>query len=508
MGRKYYFLNLITVVIGLIIFTNCTNSDNEKAREIPIQNHTATTNVTIEEPEKIESINLLDEAYKKVKLSKAINTKQNEYHPVPNQDGSIIYFVGMDRTGQFSTKIDFTKSRNYGGEDIWESKRVNGIYTDAKALTEINNNDHQSVTGIFKNRLIVYGIYEEAFKVDGSGNGSGMYNGDLFLVSIDNGSLEHLGEPVNTIFFESDGFISSDGKVLLFVTDKNPLDGSYHQKGWLYENTFWGNTDIWMSEKVDDYWTTPVNLGSIINTPYAERTPYLSRDMKKLYFSSSGHPGYGDQDVFVSERTNTNSWTEWSVPKNLGSDINGRYNDWGFKLYNDESMAVMASETKLPYKKESTLSGNGGVREHNLRNGYKVEGKQSASFNYDCRSDIFYVDMLNADPVITIEDMLFDFNKSTIKSSQINLIERLTELINDNKNYKISIIGHTDNVGAKDYNIELSQKRAKAIYQALLDKGIDPSVLEYEGRWYQEPIVDNDSEINRKKNRRVEIVFK
>ena len=54
----------------------------------------------------IESNNL-----QKIKLSKAVNTKQNEYHPVPNNDGSLLYFVGMDRTGQFRAKIDFNVSR-------------------------------------------------------------------------------------------------------------------------------------------------------------------------------------------------------------------------------------------------------------------------------------------------------------------------------------------------------------------------------------------------------------
>ena len=75
--------------------------------------------------------------------------------------------------------------------------------------------------------------------------------------------------------------------------------------------------------------------------------------------------------------------------------INGPYNDWGFKLYDNESKAIMSSETKLPYKVNTQLLGDGGIREHNLRNGYKVEGKASASFNYQCRSDIYYVDIKN-----------------------------------------------------------------------------------------------------------------
>ena len=446
--------------------------------------------------------------YKKIKLSKSINTKQNEYHPVPNEDGSLLYFVGMDRTSQFDTKIDFTKTRNYGGEDIWVSKRVNGLYTDAKPLKDLNDNTHQSVTSFYNNSLIVYGIYEEAYKVDASGTGSGLYNGDLFFYNLSNNQLTHLGQPINDIFFESDGFLSKDGSVLLFVTDKEPIEGGYHQKSFLYNSSFWGNTDIWLSEKVDDYWSQPINLGSIINTEFSERTPYLSDDKQVLYFSSNGHGGYGEHDVFMCKRLDSNSWTSWSEPVNLGSGINDAFNDWGFKLYDNESKAVFSSETKLPYKVNSQLLGDGSIREHNLRNGYRVEGKQSGSFNYDCRSDIYYVDMTNQNPVITIQDMLFDFDKYSVRKENYHLIDRLVEIIKDNKKYqKIAIVGHTDNVGDQKYNMVLSEKRAKSIYNLLIDRGVSPSRLTWEGEGELNPIFPNNSKSNQQKNRRVEIIF-
>ncbi|MAZ58719.1 MAG: hypothetical protein CMP56_04890 [Flavobacteriales bacterium] len=446
--------------------------------------------------------------YQKIKLSKAINTRQNEYHPVPNKDGSLLYFVGMDRTSQFGTKIDFTKTRNYGGEDIWVSERINGIYTDAIPLKDLNDNNHQAVTAFYNNSLLVYGIYEEAYKVDASGTGAGLYNGDIFFYHLDNKQLEHLGQPVNDIFFESDAFISDDGQVLLFVTDKEPIEGGYHQKAWAYNESFWGNTDIWLSEKIDDYWSQPINLGVSINTAFSERTPCLSEDKQRLYFSSNGHGGYGEHDVFMSKRLDDNSWTSWSTPINMGSGINGEFNDWGFKLYDNELKAVLASESKLPYKVNSQLSGNGGVREHNLRNGYRVEGKQSGSFDYNCRTDIYYVDMVNSSPVLVIEDMLFDFDKYSIRAENYHLIDRLVEIIKDNKQYsKISIIGHTDNVGTQNYNLELSKKRAKSIYNMLLKKGVNSENLKFDGKGESFPLFDNNWDNNRHKNRRVEIIF-
>ncbi|MDA9808318.1 OmpA family protein [Flavobacteriales bacterium] len=495
----------------LIVLSSCIGNSSQSSVNITssVDDFETQEISKIEETEDV-SVVLFENNYQKLKLSKGINTKQNEYYPVPNSDGSILYFVGMDRTGQFTAKIDFTVTKNYGGEDIWFSIRENGIYTDAKPLKSLNDNNHQAVTGILNNDLLVYGIYEEAYKVDGSGTDAGFYNGDIFKININTNKLEHLGQPINSIFFESDAYITPDGNTILFVTDHNPVLGSYHQKGWNYNNSFWGNTDIWVSEKVDDYWNEPINLGEVINTEFGERTPYLSSDKKKIYFSSNGHIGYGEQDVFVSDRLDLNTWTSWSKPKNLGEGINGEYNDWGFKVYDNETKAMLASETKLPYKVDARLlgGGNGAIREHNLRNGYKVEGKQSASFNYDCRTDIYYVDMINKLPVITIEDMLFDFNKYTIKSSNNNILDRLTEVINDNKKYKIQIVGHTDNVGGKEYNQNLSEKRAETIFNALIQAGVSADRMSFSGEGEEKSIVENTTDVNRKKNRRVEIIFK
>ena len=72
--------------------------------------------------------------------------------------------------------------------------------------------------------------------------------------------------------------------------------------------------------------------------------------------------------------------------------------------------------------------------------------------------------MINESPIITIENMLFDFNKYTITSSNDNILDRLTEIIKDNKEYKIEILGHTDNVGEMLFNQKLSEQRAETIY--------------------------------------------
>ena len=77
--------------------------------------------------------------------------------------------------------------------------------------------------------------------------------------------------------------------------------------------------------------TEPVNMGSVINTEFEESSPFLSNDMKTLYFASKGHSGYGGYDIYVTERLDE-SWTNWTTPKNLGPAVNGAMDDEFFSI--------------------------------------------------------------------------------------------------------------------------------------------------------------------------------
>ena len=167
----------------------------------------------------------------------------------------------------------------------------------------------------------------------------------------------------------------------------------------------------------------------------------------------------------------------------------------------------MASETKLPFKVDATLLGDGGAREHNLRNGYELKGKQSASFNYQCKSDIYLVDLKNENPIISIEDLLFDYNKYSINKNNIDLLDRMAQLITDNKKYNVKIVGHTDDSGSSAYNKDLSIKRAKTIFEEMIKRGVNKNRLSYEGSGEERPLENNNSDFKRNKNRRVELIF-
>jgi OOP family OmpA-OmpF porin len=90
-----------------------------------------------------------------------------------------------------------------------------------------------------------------------------------------------------------------------------------------------GNKDIYVSFKRDDgKWSVPKNLGRDVNTAEVELAPFLASDTKTLFFASKGYPGYGGTDMYMSRRLD-DTWTKWSVPQNLGS----RLNSTGFDAY-------------------------------------------------------------------------------------------------------------------------------------------------------------------------------
>lgn len=116
--------------------------------------------------------------------------------------------------------------------------------------------------------------------------------------------------------------ISSDGSLLVFASDRFP--GS-------------GGLDLFLTRRNTDGWSEPVNLGESINTSGHEWFPFLDR-MNNLWFSSTGHGGYGGFDIYICP------YKEgiWDSPLNLGTAINGPQNELGFSVHPHEELAVFS----------------------------------------------------------------------------------------------------------------------------------------------------------------------
>ncbi len=265
-------------------------------------------------------IKILERPEETVTLQNAgppINSNMAEYDAVLDLTGNRIYF----------TRYDQDKKRNDPpGEEIWLAEKKGDSWS-ARPLAELNTPSHESVLSASPDgsSLFIFGHYPGS-----------QGNGDIFKSTVTrNGwsTPKPLPAPVNSPFFESDAMMSPNGKALVFASDRPGGYYPFHPKqSEFYGGGRGGNVDLYVTFiKPDGSFTVPRNLGPVINTPASERNPYLHSDGKTLYFSSDGHPGLGDHDIFRSVRLD-DTWIHWSEPENLGRYINGPGDDTGFRM--------------------------------------------------------------------------------------------------------------------------------------------------------------------------------
>jgi outer membrane protein OmpA-like peptidoglycan-associated protein len=256
----------------------------------------------------------------------AVNTEGDEYFPVITIDGKKMYFTGSGR------------SDNYRGEDIFYSYNIYGFWQPAKIMGKpfiTKGDDAVNSVSADGNTLVIFGNYKGGF-----GGGDNFY-AEKTLTGWS--KIKAFPEPVNSIYWDCDGFLTADGNAFLFTSERTGGIGEYHRGGYFFHGGYEGNTDIYVSVKTDTGWSHPVNLGTAINTPYAERSPFLHPDGRTLYFSSDGHYGLGGMDVFKTVKLSDTSWNDWSEPVNLGKDINTSGNDIAYKITTDGSLAYFSS---------------------------------------------------------------------------------------------------------------------------------------------------------------------
>lgn len=250
-----------------------------------------------------------------VKLPATVNSGDNEAMPLISDDGKTLYFI---RTG-----AEGNKGGKFAGSDIWVSHFNTTTNTWGKAVnTELpNDKSNNAVIGVNSKRRVVYTLNTTSAKPS---------KGFYFMQRTETG----WGKPELVPFkgLSSAGFlgvyVSPDFDVV-FISMK-ATDSR-------------GEEDLYISLKgADDQWSVPLNLGPTINTTGFEISPFLSADKTRLYFSSNGHPGSGNGDIFYSDRL-YNSWETWSVPKNLGSELNSPQFDAYFSLQQDSSVFFVSN---------------------------------------------------------------------------------------------------------------------------------------------------------------------
>jgi OOP family OmpA-OmpF porin len=424
------------------------------------------------------------------KLPEIINSKVEETMPVLSQDGKILYFVRVLHPENIGGRLS--------GHDIWYSYRnADGSWQDPKnGLLSLNNKGNNAVLGFSQegNRVFLLNQY-------GSGPSfkSGLSYAELA------GSRWAYPKEVKIPKLKKDGFfynayLSPDEEVLIVS---------------MKQRTQPGDEDLYIAiRQSDGRWSDFQNMGAKINTPGFEAFPYLSADKQTLYFSSNGHGGFGDADIFMSARQDE-SWTNWSKPINLGKPVNSKGFDASFALYTDSTAFFVSNreggmsdiyQTRIARpleQKEQTVP----IIFQELTENEMEELKPTPEDN--SMADLSD----NKKEAIVVEDVYpltvsiyFAFDSFQLSpEAQIKLRELFQKYTNGN-DIKVGLTGHTDAIGTESYNKRLSVNRAFSAEEFLINAGLAQERVYAQGKGEAEPAATNDTPEGRRQNRRVTIM--
>lgn len=197
--------------------------------------------------------------------------------------------------------------------------------------------------------------------------------------------------------------------------------------------------------------------------------------------------------------------------------INADYmrNNWvnlsaQFQAHGDEEYLLIGVPHEIEYKR--IISEN--LQRFDIRNEYVREFNMNfliddvilkKVFCFDQEKAFSKLDSLNIGDSFILENLHFEFNKYNIKEESLPYLDKLFNYLSNNSELNVLITGHTDNVGTESYNKDLSTNRAKAVYDYMVNKGIDDCRLEYYGAGFTQPLSSGSSEKDKQRNRRVEI---
>lgn len=497
--------------------------------------------------------------FEPVNIGPGINTSQPEYFPTITVDGETILFTRRIPDGR--VQADFKEQ-----EDFFVSHLENGVWMDAIPMPQnvntVNNEGAPTIaadgrTLIFVGCADYYGEYGE--------NRNGRGSCDLFITKKLGQRWtdpQNLPGTLNTIHWETQPSLSADGKTLYFIRGIRGRNAT-------------NNSDIYVSHlQPNGEWSTAERLPDHINTPDREESVMIHPDGKTLYFASRGHIGMGGSDIYV---TRLNDKGEWSMPENLGYPINTKYDENSLMVGPDGEVAFFASDREggygdldiyyfvmpenmrptrtvyfeglvfdinsrrpipgkfqlvdletgeeVMYSEADPLTGEFTVslpvnREYALNVTYEGYAPYFQNFNMTepenqdaVHMDVPMVPLKASDgPGIPLANVFFDLDKATLRPKSFVELDKLVSFLKENPEINIEIGGHTDSRGSN--NQQLSESRAKSVYDYVVSKGVDAGRMTHKGYGSSKPIrtdkeiaklaTDKEKEAAHQQNRRVE----
>lgn len=450
-----------------------------------------------------------------VRQDKLLNSRRADFSPMFN--GDILYFTTTNEkvTGDKRSEITGMKK-----SDIWMSKKdeQGNRLRPEPVEGELNSELDEGIMSFSPDGSTMY--LTKARREPNANTGVEIYTSQR--------SDAKWSAPVkfeitaDTVSSYAHPAVSPDGNYLYFASD---MPGT-------------GGKDIWRINLKERSGSLE-NLGTDINTPGDEMFPYMLTD-SIMYFSSDGHPGLGGLDIFCATLQPSGRWTV----TNMGSPINSEADDFGmtflpgadhpqgymssnrgdgrgydhiytFELpdlkINISGWVVDRDDEPVPNSVIRIVGNDGSIQ--------KAVARDDGSFSFPLQRGVSYVMMaggrgyLNAKQEFTadnaeedaeyeidfvlasinkpniIENIFYDFDKATLRPESEEALDELVKLLADNPNITIEMASHTDRVGTEEYNLDLSERRAKAVIDYLISKGIAPERLQHHGYGKSRPKV-------------------
>jgi OmpA-OmpF porin, OOP family len=478
--------------------------------------------------------------YKQRKLSDTVNRFVTQYFPVLTADQQQLFFTR--RTG----------FRDENDEDlVVSSKDKQGKWLPPASISSIINTEMNEGTCTISadGRKLIFT----------SCAGRDSYGSCDLYESTKIGTVwstpKNLGNNVNTSAWESQPTLSADGRTLYFVSDRH---------------SGLGQRDIWMSTLNENgLWLKAVNVGKPVNSEYDEMSPFIHVNNRNLFFATNALEGFGGYDIFYSLR-DSSGWSQpknVGGPINNHDDqfslfitANGKKGYYAHEVTREDGRSSsMIYEIEIPeanwlkyrsnYVKGVVRDKETGtfltakielfnlktnqmeslVESDSLNGNYLMVLTQGAeyalyvtkpgylfkslNFNYSEVSDFEPVtvdvdlEKVKKGSTVILSNIFFDVDKYELKEKSFGELRKVVRFLNDNPAQIIEVSGHTDNTGSREYNLQLSEKRAKAVYRYIVENGIPPNRVILKGYGPDKPIMDNTSEEGRKFNRRIEFAI-
>lgn len=307
--------------------------------------------------------------------------------------------------------------------------------------------------------------------------------------------------------------VSPDGRYLYFASD---MPGGF------------GGKDIWRINLLERSGSLE-NLGPQINTAGDEMFPYMRTD-SLMYFSSDGHPGFGGLDLFTARLNSTGD--RWSI-ENMGKPMNSAGDDFGITFGEGESgffssnrgdgrgydhiysfnkpeikvtisgYVVDKDDEPVPNAVIRIVGDDGSIQKEvarddgsfkfNLQRGVRYVMQAGAKGYLNVKQE-FESDMEEADADYAVdfvlaavfkpqvvENIFYDFDRATLRPESKTALDEMAQMLRDNPSVTIEMGSHTDRVGSDEYNMALSDRRAKSVVDYLVAAGIGADRLTWKG---------------------------